>query len=92
MPRVLRWIAVLVVVAFVAASFGLTGCAKHPSPEQLKALDEAKAAALAAEKQKADKETERDDLMKQLQAKKQELEKARQEKAKVQENLQKMGS
>jgi len=88
----LRWITVLLVVVFVAASLGLSGCAKHPSPEQLKALDEAKAAALAAEKQKADKEKERDDLMKQLQVKKQELEKVKQEKDKVQENLQKMGS
>jgi septal ring factor EnvC (AmiA/AmiB activator) len=65
------------------ASLSLVACTKHPSKEQLQALEEARKAAAAAEAQLAEKRAERDALLKQLQDKKAALQKAQAEKAAV---------
>ena len=65
------------------ASLSLVACTKHPSNEQLQALEEARKAAAAAEGQLAQKRAERDALLKQLQDKKAALQKAQAEKAAV---------
>jgi len=69
------------------ASLSLVACTKHPSKEQLQALEEAKQAAAAAEAQLAQKRSERDALLKQLQDKKAALQKAQAEKAAVQSRM-----
>ncbi|MDZ7310493.1 MAG: hypothetical protein ONB45_04310 [candidate division KSB1 bacterium] len=65
------------------ASLSLVACTKHPSQEQLKALEETRQAAAAAETQKAQKCSERDDMQRQLQQKKADLQKVQNEKAAV---------
>lgn len=65
------------------ASLSLVACTKHPSKEQLQALEEARNAAAAAEAQLAQKRAERDALLKQLQDKKAALQKAQAEKTAV---------
>lgn len=65
------------------ASLSLVACTKHPSKEQLQALEEARNAAAAAEAQLAQKRAERDALLKQLQEKKAALQKAQAEKTAV---------
>lgn len=65
------------------ASLSLVACTKHPSKEQLQALEEARQAAASAEAQVTQKRAERDALLKQLQEKKAALQKAQAEKAAV---------
>lgn len=70
-------------VICMLASLSLVACTKHPSKEQLQALEEARKAAAAAEAQVEQKRAERDALLKQLQEKKAALQKAQAEKAAV---------
>lgn len=70
-------------VICMLASLSLVACTKHPSKEQLQALEEARNAAAAAEAQLAQKRAERDALLKQLQEKKATLQKAQAEKTAV---------
>lgn len=65
----------------------LIACTSHPNEEQIQALEETKAAALAAEKTLAEKKQERKALEAKLEAKKAELAKVQAEKAKVMEKL-----
>jgi hypothetical protein len=65
------------------ASLSLVACTKHPNQEQLQALEEARNAAAAAETQLAQKRADRDALLKQLQDKKEALQKAQAEKTAV---------
>ena len=51
----------------------LTGCAKKPSKDELSKLEEAKMAAMAAEKELEAKKSERVDLEKELEKKQKEL-------------------
>ena len=62
-------------VAFLVSTL-LTGCARHPSPEQLSQLENTKAAALAAEKEAEAKKQERMEWEGKLQKKQQELKQA----------------
>lgn len=85
----MKWIGkytkILVMAILVLAFF--VACTSHPDEEQIKALEETKAAALAAEKTLADKKQERKDLESQLAAKKSELAKVKAEKEKVMQKL-----
>ena len=67
----------LLTLTFVGLSLLLlpliSGCAKRPSKEELSKLEEAKMAALAAEKELEAKKSERSDLEKELDAKQREL-------------------
>jgi septal ring factor EnvC (AmiA/AmiB activator) len=78
-------------VLCMLSSVSFVACAKHPSREQLQALEEAKKAAAAAEAQLAEKQRERDDLKRQLEQKKAALKKAQDEKAAVAKRLESMG-
>jgi outer membrane PBP1 activator LpoA protein len=75
------------VVLCMLASFLLVACAKHPSKEQLQTLEETNKAALAAEELQAQKCAERDNLQRQLDKKKADLQKAQDEKAAVAKRL-----
>jgi len=78
-------------IAIMFISFALTGCG-GPNEKELQALEETKAAALAAESAKADCENEKAQLESQLAAKKQELEQMKQEKADVTKRLEAMAN
>ena len=65
----------------------LASCASHPDEDQIKALEETKAAALSAEQSLAQKKQESSDLSAQLEAKKAELEKVKKEKELVLKRL-----
>jgi septal ring factor EnvC (AmiA/AmiB activator) len=82
--------AALGMAALVMATLSWTGCARHPSKEQLQRLEETKQAALAAEQQLAQCQQQKADLEKQVKAKQDELQKVRAEKAAVQSRLQGM--
>ena len=85
----MKWIgkyAKVSIMAVLVVAF-LAGCTWHPGEEEIQALEETKAAALAAEKTLADKKAERKDLEAKLEAKKTELAKVQQEKAKVMQKL-----
>ncbi len=71
-------------IAFcMLSSLSLVACTKHPSKEQLQALEEARKAATSAEAQLEQKRSERDALLQQSQEKKAALQKAQNEKAAV---------
>jgi septal ring factor EnvC (AmiA/AmiB activator) len=76
-------------VSLVAALFCclLFSCAKKPNEEQIKALEETKAAALTAEKSLADKQRERSELEANCEAKKKELDQVKLEKETVLQKL-----
>jgi septal ring factor EnvC (AmiA/AmiB activator) len=65
----------------------LASCASHPDEDQIKALEETKAAALSAEQTLAQKRQERSDLEAKLQTKKAELEKVQKERELVLQRL-----
>ena len=65
----------------------LASCASHPDEDQIKALEETKAAALSAEQALAQKKQESSDLAAKLEAKKAELEKVKKEKELVLQRL-----
>ena len=70
------------IIAFLFA-LSITSCGWKASEEEIKQLEETKAAALAAEKTYADKQSERADLEKQVQTKKDELAKLKADRDKV---------
>ncbi len=64
-----------------------TGCSRHPNDEQIRAMEEARSACLAAEQKLNDVQKENGSLEAQLQTKKSELDKAQKEKAHVEQGL-----
>lgn len=80
----------LLLFAFLASAV-LTGCARHPSPEQLSQLELTKAAALAAEEQAEAKTQERKEWEAKLQEKQEEVKKAEDDLKAVQEALAREG-
>lgn len=78
----------VVLVAIVAAFFVIsTGCSRHPNEEQIRAMEEARSAALAAEQKLADKRQECDQLESQLADKKKELDAVKQEREDIKKRL-----
>lgn len=82
-----RFISVLVVLAFLTATMFVSSCTSHPNEEQIQALEEARSAALAAEKECSDKKSERQEQEAKVNAKKAELDKIQAEKKKVADAL-----
>ncbi len=76
-------VAKSVALGMLAGTLTLTACSKHPNEEQLRALDETKKAAVAAEELLAQKRSERDNLQRQLDQKKAEMQKVLNEKTAV---------
>jgi outer membrane murein-binding lipoprotein Lpp len=90
MSKLRKVVSMAVLLAFLVGSLGLTGCTKYANEEELKLLDETKAAALAAEEKVKDLDAEKANLDRELQAKKAEHEKVKREKELVRERLSKM--
>lgn len=87
MIRGVRNIMVALFALVVVLSLLLAGCTRYANEEQLTALDEGEAAAMAAEKKVADLEKEKAELQEKLAEKQEELKKVQAEKAKVQSKL-----
>jgi len=85
MKFLLRTLRITLSVALFAGF--LASCASHPDEDQIKALEETKAAALSAEQTLAQKKQESSDLQAKLTAKKEELEKVKREKELVLQRL-----
>lgn len=81
----MKWVGKYAKILFMSTLvlIFLIACTSHPDEEQIQALEETKAAALAAEKTLAEKKQARKELEAKLEAKKAELEKVKAEKAKV---------
>lgn len=70
-----------------ALVFLMASCGWKASEEEIQTLEETRSAALAAEKTQQDKKAEADDLQRQVDAKKAELERVKAEKEKVTQAL-----
>jgi len=70
----------------------LASCTSHPDEDQIRALEETKAAALSAEQALSQKKQESSDLEAKLEAKKAELEKVKKEKELVLQRLEQKNS
>ena len=90
MKHTLKTATVLTAIAVLLVMFALTGCSNKPNEEELKALEEVKAAALAAEDAQAKCESEKSDLESTLADKKQTLNEMKEEKEVVTERLEEM--
>ena len=83
MRKFKKTMCILMIVLFSISMLSITGCGWKASEEDIKALEETKEAALAAEKSLEGKTSERMDLEKKVAAKKAELEKVKADKEKV---------
>lgn len=91
MKKAMRTVFVFAAVLLVATFF-FGGCTKYAKQEQLKALEEAKSAALAAEKSLADCKNQTAALEGQLAQKQQKLQEMKAEKQTVDNRLAAMGN
>lgn len=83
MKKRIMSLKLLVVSAMLILGLSLSSCGWKPSEEEIRTLEETRAAALDAEKAHQEKKAEADDLQRQVDQKKAELEKAKAEKEKV---------
>jgi hypothetical protein len=89
--RLRRSMVLFLLLCVLYVSVVLTGCACHPSPEQLNQLEQTKAAALAAEEAAKAKAQERMEWEAKLEEKQAALQKAESDLRVVQEELAKEG-
>ncbi len=87
MKNTSRWVLRIAVVCLLLVAFMLAGCSRHPNEKELKALEETKQAALAAEAKAADCTKEKASLEQQLTDLNQKVEQMVQEKATVEKRL-----
>lgn len=84
----MKALKLFLILLFGIASISITSCGWKPSEEEVKQLEETRAAALAAEKTLADKKLEKQDLQAKVAAKKAELAKIQADKENVQKHVQ----
>ncbi len=87
MSKIKKLLSFGLVAIFSLSLLTATGCSRHPNDEQIRAMEEARSACLAAEQKLNEVQRERAGLESQLQAKKAELDKAQKEKAHVEQGL-----
>jgi len=87
MSKIKKLLSIGLVALFSLSLLTATGCSRHPNEEQIRAMEEARSACLAAEQKLNEVQRERSGLESQLQAKKAELDKAQKEKAHVEQGL-----
>ena len=80
-----KMIPVFVVAGALILSFG---CTKHPNEEQIRVMEETRTAALSAEQKLEDMKKQCDDLEKELAQKQEQAQKAKDQKAAVEQRLQ----
>jgi len=87
MSKIKKLLSIGLVAIFSLSLLTATGCSRHPNEEQIRAMEEARSACLAAEQKLSEVQRERGNLESQLQAKKAELDKTQKEKAHVEQGL-----
>ncbi|MCK4892848.1 MAG: hypothetical protein KAT07_02715 [Calditrichia bacterium] len=87
MSKIKKLLSFGLVAIFSLSLLTATGCSRHPNEEQIRAMEEARSACLAAEQKLNEVQRERGSLESQLQAKKAELDKTQKEKAHVEQGL-----
>jgi len=87
MSKIKKLLSIGLVAIFSLSLLTATGCSRHPNEEQIRAMEEARSACLAAEQKLNEVQRERGSLESQLQAKKAELDKTQKEKAHVEQGL-----
>ncbi len=88
MKNTSRWVLRIALVCLLLVAFMLAaGCSRHPNEKELKALEETKQAALAAETKAADCTKEKASLEQQLVDQNQKVDKMKLEKATVEKRL-----
>jgi hypothetical protein len=87
MKNTSRWVLRIAAVCLLLFAFMVAGCSRHPNEKELKALEETKQAALAAETKAADCNKEKASLEQQLVEKNQKVDKMKQEKVAVEKRL-----
>jgi len=87
MSKIKKLLSIGLVAIFSLSLLTATGCSRHPNEEQIRAMEEARGACLAAEQKLNEVQRERGSLESQLQAKKAELDKTQKEKAHVEQGL-----
>ncbi len=92
MLKIAKSFVALSLIALMLLALLLAGCGGGPNEKQLQALEETKAAALAAESKNADCNSEKASLQKQLAEKQQKLQQMKQEKVDVTNRLSAMGN
>ncbi|GAB4368542.1 MAG: hypothetical protein Kow0042_09750 [Calditrichia bacterium] len=86
--RILKRIAYAVLIGVFSLFFFIAaGCARHPNPEQIQKMEEARSACLAAEQKLQEKQSENQKLEQQLAEKKAQLEDLKKEKELIQQRL-----
>jgi len=78
----------VLVTGFTLSLMLSTGCSRHPNEEQIRVMEEARAAALSAEEQLAQKQQECEDLKQQVASKQKELDNLKKERELVQQRVQ----
>jgi len=78
---------IFLILLFGVASLSITSCGWKPSEEEVKQLEETRAAALSAEQTLADKKVEKQDFEAKVAVKKAELEKIKADKEAVQQKV-----
>jgi len=78
---------IFLILLFGAAMISVTSCGWKPNEEEIKQLEETRAAALSAEQTLADKKVEKQDLEAKVAAKKAELAKIKADKESVQQHV-----
>ena len=87
MSKIKKLLSFGLVAIFSLSLLTATGCSRHPNEEQIRAMEEARSACLAAEQKLNEVQRERGSLESQLQAKKAELDKTQKEKVHVEQGL-----
>lgn len=87
MLKIKKLLSIGLVAIFSLSLLTATGCSRHPNEEQIRAMEEARSACLAAEQKLNEVQRERGNLESQLQSKKAELDKTQKEKAHVEQGL-----
>jgi septal ring factor EnvC (AmiA/AmiB activator) len=87
MLKIKKLLSIGLIAIFSLSLLTATGCSRHPNEEQIRAMEEARSACLAAEQKLNEVQRERGSLESQLQAKKAELDKTQKEKAHVEQGL-----
>jgi peptidoglycan hydrolase CwlO-like protein len=87
MSKIKKLLSIGLVAIFSLSLLTATGCSRHPNEEQIRAMEEARSACLAAEQKLNEVQRERGNLESKLQAKKAELDKTQKEKAHVEQGL-----
>ena len=87
-----KFLSLFLVSIFCLSLIVATGCTKHPNPEQISAMEEARSACLAAEQKADDAVKANEKLQAQVNAKQKELDDLKAEKEMVQKKINEMGT